>query len=877
MEDRRERREILERLTEVHRAVTDSSDFDETLRLIVLHAADLLQADASMLLLSEEGGPLRLRVVDGIPAPLAPFFVSPGEDASEALRRLLSEGQDLVVACLPIDEALSGVLAVARAEPLSPDESWLLSALADQAAVTLRNSRFHERQVEQRRRESVLLASVTRELSTLLEVGGVMPVVTRAARDLVGAEGASFVLREGDWVHHAEIDAIEPLWKGRRFGLEQCAAGWAILKRAPAVVEDVETDPRVESDLYRGTFVQSLAAVPLHRPLPLGCVVVYWSRRHQASQREIELLESLADAAAIALVNSQLYESMKSARLEAERRAEALMRLQEASVGLLILEVEPPTPDRLTEILCRVAGAPRGIYWLLEERAGGRPALEVKGTHGIRRTPRTDTDHQMLETTVRVKLEDEHPAAVAARTRSLVWLMDTRNDERWARISGIWEHTGIRCALAVPLRARGRLLGVVALCWTEVGRCLDESMVNTVEVMANQVAAALDTASLVEELSRANRLKDEFLATLSHELRNPLNVIVGYTELLSRSPEAQNVALVRQAAEVIRRSALAQAHLVSDLLDLSRLQTGKLAIQRRTLSLAPAISDAVEAVRVDSEGKGVALDVELPEEPILVEADAVRVQQIAWNLLDNAVKFTPTGGRVRVALFLDGDEAKLEVEDSGQGIDPGFLPSVFEMFRQADSGLSRRHGGMGIGLALVRQLVELHGGRVRAESDGIGRGSRFQVWLPLIGAPAEPLEAASALPRGSLAGFRVLVVDDSPDTVSAIGQLLEIEGARVTTATSGDEALQRARKGGFDLVLSDISMPGMDGYELLQKLRARPETDGLPVIAMTGFGQPEDLERGRAAGFYAYITKPVQIPKLLETARAAVAGGSASE
>jgi signal transduction histidine kinase len=422
--------------------------------------------------------------------------------------------------------------------------------------------------------------------------------------------------------------------------------------------------------------------------------------------------------------------SERVARLDAERRNEALVRLQEASARLLSLEGEAPTHDGLIEILCHVTGAPRGVYWLLEETPGP-PVLVARGTYGVRRVPRNDVDRRMQELLLRVELTSDHPVARAAQSMRPVALFDTRISDAWADFSSVWDRTGIRSLLAVPLRARGRLLGVVALTWREENRSADESVVRTAEVIANQVAAALDTAALVEELSRANRLKDEFLATLSHELRHPLNVVAAYAEILAGNPEAQRLAIVKKAAEVIRRNVHTQERLIADLLDLSRLQTGKLALTRQPVQLAPLLADAAEVVRAETDLKRIELRIERTEEPLVVEADPVRVQQILWNLLQNAVKFTPEGGRVTLRLESAAGAARLVVEDTGQGLEPELLPGLFEMFHQADARAVRRHGGLGIGLALVRQLVELHGGRVAAESEGVGRGSRFTVWLPL--------------------------------------------------------------------------------------------------------------------------------------------------
>src|SRR5947209_5987903 len=302
---------------------------------------------------------------------------------------------------------------------------------------------------------------------------------------------------------------------------------------------------------------------------------------------------------------------------ETERRNEALVRLQEASVGLLSVG-EAPSHDRLIEILCHVTGAPRGVYWLLDGPAAG--ALGARGMYGVRRTPRNDTDQRMQELLLRVELASDHPVARAARTMSPVALTDTDADRSWAEFSSLWGRTGIRSLLAVPLRARGRLLGVVALFWREPGRAGDEAVVKTAEVIANQVAAALDTAALVAELSRASRLKDEFLATLSHELRNPLNVIAGYAEILVRDPETQRLPVARRAAEAIRRNARVQTQLISDLLDLSRLQTGKLALECHPVSLATLVAEAAETLRAEAEARGIALRVERAGDAALAQA-----------------------------------------------------------------------------------------------------------------------------------------------------------------------------------------------------------------------------------------------------------------
>jgi two-component system CheB/CheR fusion protein len=369
------------------------------------------------------------------------------------------------------------------------------------------------------------------------------------------------------------------------------------------------------------------------------------------------------------------------------------------------------------------------------------------------------------------------------------------------------------------------------------------------------------------EAEDANRLKDEFLATLSHELRNPLNVVIGYAEILRRSNESQSHSFVVKAADTIRRNALAQAQLVSDLLDLSRLQMGKLALNQQPVSLSTIITDAIETVRTEATSKRLALNINLDPEILVIEGDPVRLGQVAWNLLNNAVKFTPVDGEVKIALTRDGDDARLTIEDNGQGISPEFLPHVFEIFRQADASSARRQGGMGIGLALVKQLAELHGGRVSAESKGVGAGARFSVWIPLYKSGVAGLASERTGATGALRKKFILVVDDSLETTDMLGRLLQLEGAFVESARSGAEALEIARRKNFDLVISDISMPEMDGYQLLQKLRELPSMADVPAVALTGYGRGSDVERAQEEGFAEHLTKPLDLDQLLRIVR----------
>jgi two-component system CheB/CheR fusion protein len=376
-----------------------------------------------------------------------------------------------------------------------------------------------------------------------------------------------------------------------------------------------------------------------------------------------------------------------------------------------------------------------------------------------------------------------------------------------------------------------------------------------------------------EQAIAASEAKSEFLAVMSHELKHPLNLINVNAQLLTTLPEAQTLPAVMRAAQTIQRTVQGQAHIIDDLLDMSRTNVGKLAVNRVPLLLLEAIQPCMTWALAESRGKGVQLYAEGFDDPILVDGDPVRVEQIAWNLLSNAIKFSRSGGSIVVRVSRDGEDALLQVTDTGRGIAPVFLPHLFEMFKQAEAPTTRGEGGLGIGLALVKSLAELHGGRVAAESEGPGRGATFRVWLPLHRATEfSPREGAgSATPR-SLVGMRVLLVDDAPDTLETFGYLLEHEGAVVTPASSGAEALRLAATADFDLLVSDVGMPQMDGYEMIAQMRGRPRTAALPAIALTGYGREQDVQRALSAGFNAHVDKPVDFTHMCDVMKAVLAG-----
>lgn len=374
------------------------------------------------------------------------------------------------------------------------------------------------------------------------------------------------------------------------------------------------------------------------------------------------------------------------------------------------------------------------------------------------------------------------------------------------------------------------------------------------------------------EATAANRAKDDFLATLSHELRTPLNSILGWASMLQAgqvAPEQQAHALA-----VIARNARAQADLIEDLLDVSRIITGKLRIELRPVTMESAVRSALDSVRPAAEAKGLALEWHPSTDgPVLGDPD--RLQQVVWNLLTNAIKFTPPGGRVAVSLEQRGPEVELRVADTGIGLTPEFLPSLFVRFRQRDSSTKRQYGGMGLGLAIVRHLVEAHGGTVRAESEGENRGATFIVTLPvrmLAVREAGSVTGSAApqpSPRQNLGPLRVLLVDDDPDARELLARALEGAGADARTAGSVEGAMAALQGEQFDVLVADIGMPGLDGYDLIRQVRSHRDAlvRGMPAVAVTAYARPEDRDAALAAGFQVHLAKPIDLDALVEAIR----------
>ncbi len=371
---------------------------------------------------------------------------------------------------------------------------------------------------------------------------------------------------------------------------------------------------------------------------------------------------------------------------------------------------------------------------------------------------------------------------------------------------------------------------------------------------------------------RSARIKDEFLATLSHELRTPLNAILGWTQLL-RGRAAHEPADLAKGMEVIERNARAQVRLIDDLLDLSRIMSGRFRLDVQQISLIEVVRGALDSIEPSAQTKGVRLETVLDPQSVIVSADAARLQQVFWNLLTNAVKFTPKGGKVQVVLQRVNSHIEFSVADTGIGISADFLPHVFERFSQKDSSSHRRYGGLGLGLAIAKQLVDLHGGSIFAKSMGEGQGATFVVNLPIIIRGEESSRASrvhptaadlpESVPLPRLDGMQAMLVDDEGDALELVRRVLEGQGAIVTTVRSGEEALKLLESHQPDVLISDIGMPGMDGYQFMRRMRAaEPKGRRIPALALTAFARPDDRKNAILAGFQAHLAKPFDVAEL---------------
>lgn len=585
---------------------------------------------------------------------------------------------------------------------------------------------------------------------------------------------------------------------------------------------------------------------------------------------DLRIFEMLTRRAAIALEHVRLVQAAREARWAAELQTEYAKRLQSVTSGLS----HAITARQMGEVVVREAkdalgGHVAGIARVCDDGT----TLETLAATGM--------PEEAFRSIVPGALTDRGPVTTALRERKELFF-ESASD--WQSV-----HSSVQALACLPLTLPdGRSVGVFFFGFAHPHRFLTTER-EFLQTLAQQLAQVLDRARLYEAEHRmrlaaeqASKIKDEFLSVVSHELRTPLTAILGWVRLL-RDP-AHGEAKRAHALEVIERNALAQKRIIDDILDVSRFVTGKLQLDLIETELSQVVRTALEVVRPAADAKGVHLRVRVATvRP--VAGDPERLQQVLWNLLSNAIRFTPRGGAVSVVVEQDGPEIRLVVTDDGIGIEPSFLPFVFDRFRQADGSTSRRHGGLGLGLAIVRHLVELHGGSVSAHSDGPGLGAAFTIRLPVSAGlstnavvdgstktvssvpPDSPLETLPP-PFDDLRidGLRILLVEDDSDTREMFEELLNSRGAVVKSAGSAETALRVLGEFEPDVLVSDIGLPGEDGFALLTRIRALCSPIAkVPAIALTAFAGESDAQRAYATGFFAHLPKPIDLKKLWAT------------
>jgi len=514
---------------------------------------------------------------------------------------------------------------------------------------------------------------IVQRLSFCRDAGEVTSILASTARELTGADGITVVFKEGDLCYYAEENASAQLWKGRRFPMQACISGWCMEHHRQVVIADIYADTRVAQDVYKPTFVKSLAMVPIRTEDPIGAVGAYWATAHEATAAELEILQALADCASMALAN----------------------------------------------------------------------------------------------------------------------------------------------------------------------------------------------VKLIGELKEGMRRKDKFLSMLAHELRSPLPPIMNALHVLRLRGAGSTT--INKAEEMIDRQVRHLSRIVDDLVDVARINNGNIPIRTERLDLARVVRQSVDDRRSMFNAAGLALNIIVPNVPLWVTGDAMRLEQVIANLLDNAVKFTPADGSVTVELVMDDatGEAITTIRDTGIGIEPDMLERVFDVFDQADRSLDRAHGGLGLGLSVARGLAELHRGSLRAASEGLGKGAEFVMRLPCLSEMPALVDAA-AVPRPAEHRERILVIEDNRDSADSLKLLLETCGFDVTVAYTGWQGLAAARAVQPSIVLCDIGLPGMDGFSLASALRQHPSTARARLIAVTGYGRDEDRNRALLSGFDVHLVKPVEPDSLLE-------------
>ncbi len=781
-----------------------------------------------------------------------------------------------------------------NASPLFDEEGQIINIIAALSDITERKQTEDERVqlvkeqaaravAENSQQQSAFLAEVSAVLSSSLEYEQTLQSVAKLAVPYF-ADWCSVDRLNDDRtidrvaVVHSDPEKVKFGWElAQRFPVDiDNGYGVAkVMKTGEAEIALEVTDEQLVAavsnaeylEIIRGIGLKSCIIAPLQaRGRVLGSITFVFaeSDRHYCLE-DIALAEDLARRAAIAIDNAHLYNETQQAKLATElaanRTAQLLAVMTALSESLTLAQVAQVIIEQAMSAL----GASSGLVAVLNQEASELEIIQAIGCEHVGEFQRSFSIHA------------PNPLAEAVRTGQPVWVETIENRiARYPHLAQAYAEAGSEAWISVPLLIEGQAVGGLSLSFSTVPQ-LGESDRAFLLALAQQSAQSIDRARLYEserqaraQAEAANRIKDEFLAVLSHELRTPLNPILGWTRLLRKG--FLDAGKVATALETIERNAELQVQLIEDLLDISGILQGKLSLDPTPINVKKTVTAAIETVRLAAEAKNIQIQTRLESTGGEVLGDAARLQQVVWNLLTNAIKFTPTGGRVEVEVKTIDSSAQIQVRDTGKGIKREFIPFVFETFRQADSSITRTFGGLGLGLAIVRHLVELHGGTVKAESFGEGQGATFTVRLPLLprskDVKSDQKDNISLNVHTSpLARLCILAVDDEVDNLELVQFILEEAGATVICVFSATDALQQLNGSKPDVLIADIGMPHIDGYSLIRQIRQlSPEQGGqIPAIALTAYAGETNQEQALAAGFHRHLSKPVEAETLVQT------------
>jgi PAS domain S-box-containing protein len=747
---------------------------------------------------------------------------------------------------------------------------------ASKIARNISDRRRIETQLEELQRRLMALAVASASILGSPDADAVAAKAIDLARDVFAADGYAL------W----RADAAGAWRIVRSYGISNEFASRAITRAVdetagrvpfsePLVCEDVQTTPMLAElrDAYAREGIASMVVFPLTiRGERSGTIVFYSHRRASFSAVDVQVGAALANLVAAATTTADLYDEQRRAREAADHaRSQAAFLAQAATVLGSSLDYEQTLRSVATLAVPAIAD------WCAVDIVGD--ALKLQ------RIAVAHVDPGKIQ--FARSLEDRYPAdpnapggvhevirsgkpAYMSRIPSAL-LEAAARDQEHLRIIRELQLTSYMC---VPLTAQGRAIGAITFVSAESGREYSEADLRFAQELAVRASLAVENARAYQRANDASRLKDEFLATLSHELRTPLNAVLGYARMMRTQTITPDKA--KTAWDVVERNATSLQQIIEDVLDVSRIVAGRLRLNVAAVDLPAILREAIATVTPAADAKGVRVETIIEPLTASISGDASRLQQIVWNLLSNAIKFTPRGGKVQLRLSRVNSHVEVTVSDTGRGISPDFLPYVFERFRQADASFSREHGGLGLGLAIAKQLAELHGGTISASSGGPGTGATFTLKLPLMIVHQQPSEAArlehphiersapalESAPR--LDGVHVLAVDDEADSLNLLRTVLESAGASVTTAHNAADAIDAIQAHRPDVLVADIGMPGMDGLQLIRTIRQMEEPlRSTPAAALTAYARSQDRITSLASGFHMHLAKPIDPLELI--------------